>query len=272
MDARLLLLLAPVCAAMAAGAAPAAPELDEEDPPPRYVIGLAATHGPEYEGARRSDTRLRPVWAARLGRFRITTSGGSALLGFGREEAGAGASTQLVDSGRWRLGVAARVDSGRDSGEADTTRGLPDVRRTLRVRVYANYALGKDWHLGASASQDVLGRGGGLVVSAGSSWRLYRSASTEWTSGIGISAASAQYLRSYFGVPPAAATLVRPAYEPGAGLHDLHASLGFKHLFAKDWFLFGSAGASRLLGPAADSPLVEQRAGASVTLGVAWRN
>ncbi|MGQ3050555.1 MAG: MipA/OmpV family protein [Roseateles sp.] len=244
-----------------------------ESPPARYLLGLSIASGPEYEGARTRETKLRPVWAAKLGRVRITTGGGSALLGFGREGAGAGASAQLIDTDRLRLGISARIDGGRESNDASTTRGLPDVRRTLRARLYANYSLTKDWNVGASASQDVLGRRGGLTFSLDTGWRFYRSATTEWTSGIGVSAASGLNMRSYFGVPASAsAASGKPAYEPGAGLRDVNVGINFKHALSKHWFVFGGAGASRLLGPAADSPLVEKPGGSSASIGVAWRN
>lgn len=244
-----------------------------ESPPARYLLGVSLATGPEYEGARARETKLKPVWAAKLGRIRITTGGGSALLGFGRDGAGAGASTQLIDTDRWRLGISASVDGGRDSDDASTTRGLPNVRRTLRARLYANYSLTKDWNVGASASQDVLGRQGGLTISLDTGWRFYRSETTEWTTGLGIAAANRQNMRSYFGVPVSAvASSGKPAYEPGAGLRDMHAGINFKHALSKHWFVFGGAGASRQLGPAADSPLVEKRSGSGAAIGVAWRN
>lgn len=249
------------------------PRIDDDSEPSRYLLGLSIATGPEYEGARTRETKLKPVWAAKLGRVRITTGGGSALLGFGREAAGAGASTQLIDTERWRVGISARIDGGRDSDDASTTRGLPDVKRTLRARLYANYSLSKNWNVGVSASQDMLGHRGGLIVSVDTGWRFYRSETTEWTSGVGVSAANGLNMRSYFGVPPSASEASgKPAYQPGAGLRDVHWGVNFKHALSKHWFLFGSAGASRLLGPAADSPLVEKPDGSSAAIGVAWRN
>lgn len=245
----------------------------EQDENIRYLLGASLAIGPEYDGSSRQRVKIKPLWAARIGRFRIATSGGSALLGFGREGAGPGASTQLIERGKWRLGVSLRVDSGRDSGDARTTQGLPDVKRTLRARVYVNYSLTPDWNLGGSLSQDVLGRQGGLTGSVDLGWRFYRSEDTEWTTGLGVSAANAQNLRSYFGVPASAtASTGKPAYEPGAGLRDVHFGFGFKHALSKHWFLFGGAGTSRLLGPAADSPLVQKPGSAAAGLGVAWRN
>ncbi len=263
-------------ALITAAAAPAQADSGDdqaEGEPTRYLLGVSLRNGPEYEGASRRETKLRPVWAAKIGRFRLTTSGGSALLGFGRDGAGAGASTQLIDTDRWRLGISASVDSGRDSGDASTTQGLPDVRRTLRAKLYVNYSLTKDWNVGVSTSQDVLGRQGGMTLSLDTGYRLYRSDTTEWTTGVGVSAANRQNMRSYFGVPASAvAASGKPEYNPGAGLRDMHVGINVKHAVNKHWFVFGGAGASRLLGPAADSPLVERNGGASANIGVAWRN
>lgn len=250
------------------------PPNNDDSRPARYLLGLSLASGPEYEGASRRETKLKPVWAFKLGRFRITTGGGSALLGFGREgAAGAGASTQLIDTERWRLGISARIDGGRDSDDASTTRGLPDVKRTVRARLYVSYSLTKDWTIGASASQDMLGRRGGTIAGIDLGWRFYRSETTEWSSGIGVSAANGLNMRSYFGVPASAsAASGRPAYEPRAGLRDAYVGVSFKHALSKHWFVFGGAGAGRLLGPAADSPLVEKPGSSSAAIGLAWRN
>lgn len=261
-------------AAFAGGSALAQqPGQEAESQPARYLLGASVAERPEYDGSRARQTKLKLLWALQFGRWRISTSGGSALLGFGRSDAGPGASTTLIDSKRLRLGVALRVDSGRNSGDASTTRGLPDVKRTLRARLYANYSLTPDLNLGGSLSQDLLGRKGGLNAGVDLGWRFYRSPTLEWTSGIGVSAADAQNMRSYFGVPESAVEASgKPAYTPGAGLRDMHAGVGFTRSLSKHWFVFGSAGASRLLGPAADSPLTEKRNGTYAAIGAAWRN
>lgn len=256
--------------AFAQVASEAPPKKDESF---RYLLGASVASVPEYDGASQRQIKIRPLWAARFGRIRVATSGGSALLGFGRESVGAGASTQLIEGKKWRLGLSLRVDSGRSSGDADTTRGLPDVKRTLRARLNAGYSFTKDWNASASVSQDVLGRKGGMTAGLDLGWRFYRSDETEWTTGVGLSAANGLNLRSYFGVPAsAAAASGKPAYEPGGGLRDTHIGVNFKHALTPHWFVFGGAGASRLLGPAAASPLVQSRTNTTAAMGVAWRN
>lgn len=267
-------LLLTACALVAATPVHAESEpAKDKDEDVRYLLGVSLASVPEYDGAGRQKLKIRPLWAARFGRIRIATSGGSALLGFGRENVGAGASTQLVESDKWRVGVSLRFDSGRKSGDASTTQGLPDVKRTLRARLSATYSFTPDWNVGVSLSQDVLGHRGGLTGGLDLGWRFYRSESTEWTTGIGLSAANALNMRSYFGVPASAvAASGKPEYEPGAGLRDVHAGVGFKHTLDGHWFVFGNAGASRMLGPAAASPVVQKLSGYGAAVGVAWRN
>jgi MipA family protein len=239
----------------------------------RYLVGASLASVPEYDGASQRKFKIRSLWAARFGRIRVATSGGSALLGFGREGVGAGASTQLIEGKKWRVGLSLRIDSGRDSGAARTTQGLPDVKRTLRARVNASYSFTKDWNAGVSLSQDLLGRRGGMTAGLDVGWRFYRSEETEWATGVGLSAGNGLNLRSYFGVPASAvAATGLPLYEPGAGLRGVSFGVGFKHALDKHWFVFGGAGVSRLLGPAADSPLVQRSAGSTAAVGLAWRN
>jgi outer membrane protein len=257
-----------------ASATPAfAEEKSGEAAPMRYLLGASLANQPAYDGARQRQTRIRPLFAFKLGRVRISTSGSGSLLGFGREEAGGGASTAFVDTDQLRVGVALRMDNGRGSDDASTTQGLPDVRRTLRARFFANYSITKDFNVGATLSQDLLGRGGGATLGVEAGYRLHRSPTLEVTSGVGLSAANAQHLRSYFGVPQAAVMASgKPYYEPSAGLRDVHAGIGFVRPINKHWLAFGSVGVSRLLGPVADSPLVERRSGGNAAIGLAWRN
>jgi MipA family protein len=249
------------------------PEPEVESPSARYLLGVGVVNQPEYDGASRREIKLRPLWAFKLGRVRFSTSGAGGLLGFGQEESAGGASTQFVDTDKLRVGVSLRVDSGRSSGDASTTRGLPDVRRTLRARLYTSYSLNRDLTIGAALSQDLLGHHGGMTLGADLGWRFYRSPTLEWTSGIGISAGNAQNLRSYFGVPQSAvAASGKPAYEPGAGLRDVHMGVGFIRPLSRHWLVYGNAGINHLLGPVADSPLVEKLTGTSAGIGIAWRN
>jgi outer membrane scaffolding protein for murein synthesis (MipA/OmpV family) len=241
--------------------------------PFKYVLGGALSTHPAGVGGRKYETTPSLLWAVRWGRWRISAGGANALFGFGSEVTGSGASTDLVETKRWRVGVSLRLDSGRKSADADTTAGLPDIERTLRGRLFASYAVSRDWQLSGSLSQDLLGRQGGLLVGLDLGWRLRQTATTEWTAGAGIGAADGQHMRSYFGVTPAAAlSSGLREFAPSAGLRDVHAGVGFTHELSRRWVTFGSAGVSRLLGPAARSPLTQAPTGGQFGLGLAYRN
>ena len=269
-----LLTLAVLLIAASAPAARAEAEDEALAPTPfNYVLGSAVSWRPDGLGSRHYAAKPALLWAIRWGRWRISAGGANALFGFGPESTGSGASTDLISSKLWRVGLSLRFDHGRKSADAATTVGLPDIQRTVRGRLFARYVLSPDWHLAGSLSQDLLGHRGGLLAGLDLGWRLRHSEATEWTAGAGIGAADGQHMRSYFGVPQeAAASNGLAAFTPSAGLRDVHVGIGFTHTLSPRWVTFGSAGVSRLLGPASQSPLTQSPTGGQVGLGLAYRN
>src|SRR4051812_46641812 len=87
----------------------------QEESTLRYVVGGRLHWQPEYAGSTRYGAGLTPIWAIQWGRWHISASGGTALLGFGSEVRGDGAAADLVNGDKWRFGVALRIDSGRNS-------------------------------------------------------------------------------------------------------------------------------------------------------------
>lgn len=245
----------------------------------RYLIGAALKYGPDYWGSKTLGTSFNPVWAMRWGKWRLSSSGGAALMGFGQQAIGpgAGANRELFKSDALRLGVGLRLDGGRSASEEGVTAGLPKVRRTLRGRVYAAYVLAPGWNLSGALSQDLAGKDGGLLANIDLSHVLYKAPDAQVLAGLGLAGGNAGYMRSYFGVPDEAAN--RPgsawqgrAYEPGAGLREAYFNLGYTHAFSAHWVGFASAGISQLLGPAAASPITQQRIGHSAGFSLAYRN
>lgn len=253
--------------ASAAGSCAANPIEDrrqgEEGPAFHYLLGAAANNHPSYFGAIDRDTKLGPLWSVRYGRWQINSSGAGALMGLGRQLQDAGANTELGQFGRVRLALGLRIDGGRKSANSASTVGLPDVRRTLRGRLGASWAIEEDWRLGASVSSDVLGRGGGMVYASDISYRLYQGLHSNCALGLQVQAGDASYMRSFFGTS---------TYQPGSGARDIASGVNCNQIFAKHWILFGSANVSQMLGPAADSPLTQRRGNYAFSIGIAWRN
>ncbi|MEJ6004280.1 MipA/OmpV family protein [Paucibacter sp. AS339] len=255
---------------------PEMPHAELVDSDFRYLLGVATQYGPNYWGSKKYDTSIKPMWALRWGKWRISTSGGASLMGFGHAALGpgAGASRDLYNSDSFRFGVSLRLDGGRKVSDEGVTAGLPEVRSTLRGRLYGAYTLAPEWHLSGALGQDLAGRGGGLVGNLDLSHSFYRNSRSELLAGLSLGGGDARYMDSYFGVPEgsAAATRLGRSYRANAGLRELSLNAGYTYAFSQHWLGFASAGFSRLLGPAASSPIIEQTQGYSLGLSLGYRN
>lgn len=266
-------LLACLAAWPAARAAEEAPQ-DGDEPAKRrfnYALGALVSSSPDYAGGDGRKNSLRPAWAIEYGRFRISTSRGSAFMGhgLGPRDSG-GASATLAQSDRFNLSASLRVDKGRDGSDAPILVGLPSVRSTLRARVSAGYAFTDRWAVGAGLSQDILGRDGGaqLSTSVGYTWPV--TAQTKVTFGAGASFGDRTYLRAHFGVP-AGGVGALPAFSPAAGLYSVDAGVEVMTALNRHWVVLGAARVSQLEGDARRSPLTVEPTGYSVSVGLAYR-
>lgn len=234
-------------------------------------IGLVGSYAPEYAGAERSRFRVGPGFYLRWGRFSFATRSGFATRS---AEPGArgGLRIDLSPNDRWRVGLGLRYDFGRQEASSDALRGLGNVPSTLRVRLGTSYRLDDGWSVGGSLTVDAFGRGGGNQgdVSMGKAWAL--TPATSLAAGFGLGFAGDRYMQSYFGVTPAqAARTGYPVFEPRSGLRDVSLSVSGRTELAHPWALFYGASASRLLGPAAASPLTRQPGSWGVNAGVVYR-
>ncbi|HEX2009777.1 MAG TPA: MipA/OmpV family protein [Roseateles sp.] len=238
----------------------------------RYLLGSTLSSEPEYAGSDRRHFKLRPLWAYQQGRFRLSTGRAGGLLGLGGEASGPGASADLLSSGRLRLGLGLRIDHGRDSADSARLSGLPDVRGTLRGRIYAAYALGGPWSVTGSLSQDLLGREGGMLGGLDLGYRARLGPATEWSASVGLSFGDRRYMRSYFGIgEEVAARSGYAVFEPKRFARDLHAGIGLNHALDRHWLAFGGVSFSTLQADAAASPLTQERSSVSVSVGLAYR-
>ena len=239
-----------------------------------YLVGAAVvSSAPQLGSDVEQRLRLRPIWAFQLGRFRFATSGASALLSQGRQSVDTGVSTVLAGNDRWSLSTSLSIDEGRSWDDDAAFRGLPDVRATLRGRVGANAALGQRWTYSVRASQDLLGRAGGLRVDHGLSYRHPLSSQTHWDLSLGAGWANGTYRQTHYGVEPApAATTGVPAFAIGSGWDTVSMGWRITSALNRHWVAYGGVGVSQLQGAAARSPLVGRQTAYGATVGLAYRN
>ena len=239
----------------------------------RFVLGAALMSSAEYSGSDRSDHKLSPLWAFQYGRWRLSSSRASAVLGFAADAAGPGASAELAGTKNWHVGAAFRVDHGRKASDSPYLYGLPDVKRTLRGRIYASYTLNQQWSIGGNLSQDLLRRGGGALAGIDLGYRYWITPRIEWASGMGVTLADKRNMRTYFGISgeQAGQSGLRP-FAAGAGFRDAHLGVGLTTALTPHWIAFGNFGVSHLLADAARSPLTRRVNNVGATLGIAYRN
>lgn len=235
-----------------------------------YALGAIASSSPDYAGGDGRKTRLRPAWAIEYGRFRISTSRGSAFMGHGLGPRESGASATLAQGDQFRLSASLRIDNGRDGSDAPILVGLPSVRSTLRARLSAGYALTPRWSVGAGLSQDILGRDGGaqLSTSVGYTWPVTEQTKVSFSAG--ASFGDHTYLRGHFGVP-AGGSGALPAFDPRAGLYSVDAGFEVMSALSRHWVVLAGARVSQLQGDARRSPLTLEPTGYSVSVGLAYR-
>jgi MipA family protein len=262
---------ATAAAASAAEAGPAGDKSSEtKAKPSRFegAIGLILAYRPEFSGASRSIFKLSPGVFLRYGRFTLTNASGFATKRV--DDVVPGLGLDLVRNDRARAGLSLRVDQGRGENSASAFAGLGKVRPTLRLRAAVSAQVQGPWRVGASWSADLLGRQGGGLGDLSAGWETKLSPTTKFNLGASVGLADSRYLQTYYGISAEqAARTAYPEYRPTSGLRDMGVYANWRHDIGRDWILLAGANATRLLGPAAQSPLTRARNGWGTNLGAA---
>lgn len=248
--------------------------LDEEDRKLRWIVGAEINTKPDFFGRSGRGYGLRPVVALQWGRLRASTGGGHSLMGQGRDRHSArgGAIEGIVRAtDRFNVSLGMSVDRGREGASSDRLRAAPDVPATLRLRIKARYHLGQRWTASVGASQDILGKQGGLKGDARLAYRYPVSPATTITAGVGASLGNGAYMRSQYGIPDSPGWGFAP-FRARGGLYETNLGVDVAHAMSRRWVAFGGIGYSRLHGDARRSPLTLHSRGMSVSVGLAWRN
>ena len=249
------------------GQASSAPET-----PPDWegALGLIVHSHADFQGSDSRGLGLTPAFYLRYKRLTLSNSGG--FVTRRRDDVVRGLGLDLVRRERLHVSLALRLDRGRQESSSEELRGMGDVRSTLRLRAGATWQWTDAMRLGASWSVDALARGGGNVgdVSLTREHSLGNGDVLSW--GGSLSLAGDRYMQSYYGVSAEQSQRSgRPVYTPGAGLRDAAVFVGVRGPLGPRWSYLAGLSASRLLGPAADSPLVSRPFGWGANAGLAWR-
>lgn len=218
------------------------------------MIGGGASLWPDYEGSDDYEPGAMPLLVVSY-RDLVFLSGpslGANLLTM----RGPGPGNVL------QAGPLVRYGFGRDEDDNDALRGLGDVDASVEIGGFVRYGMG-DLSAELKAFKDVADGHDGILAELTLGYR--RQLGQRWHASAELAAtwADDNYMQTFFGITAAqaqASGLRR--FDAEAGFKDVGVSLGLNYAFTEHWFVGGRAGYTRLVGDAADSPLVDDEGSA----------
>ena len=241
-------------------------------------VGLGVSSAPRYRGAdvRETDPAVLVQMQWSNGIFLSGLAAGMHLSDAPAVEFGPLLAVEpgRNASGRQKLsgigGIEVASIAGLASPQTGRTLRFTDIRSTLGAGAFLNHYLDESFRLTSSFLYGVGEDHDGLLLNVGVQksftpaphHRLALSAGATW--------ANRRTMQAYFGVDPAASGST-VSYAPSSGVRDVQLTLNWNWELSNLWLLTSQISATRLVGPAADSPYVDRRNGVSVRTGLAYR-
>jgi outer membrane protein len=222
-------------------------------------IGAGALYQPDYEGS--DDYEIDPLPLLMINYrdmvfLRGTTLGANAFTWQGPRP-----------SDKLQVGPLVRYQFGRDADDSDDLRGMDDIDAAVELGGFITYSIGP-WSTGLTLFQDVSGAHEGFTAKLSAGHRHTFSPKLRLRSEIYSTWADESYTETYFGVTAAqSARSGMRRYQPEGGVKDIGLALDLDYSLTEHWTVTGRLGYKRLLGDAADSPLVEDRGSANQLSG-----
>lgn len=212
-------------------------------------VGGGAAFVPQFPGAR--DLKLRP-----LPLFDIRRIGTDAVF----EAPDESADFALIKSDNLRIGPVIGLASGRD--ESDALVGIGDVGTTVEAGAFAEAYVTPKTRVRGEVRK---GFGGheGLVADLGADMIMGSlEKGAHYSFGPRLRLADAKYMRAFYGVDAGQSARTGLAFhDPSGGAHSAGAVATANYRINERWGIESYARYDRLLGDAADSPLVRSAVG-----------
>lgn len=243
--------------------------------PPKIIIpsfvGLGVGVTPEYSGSDDYDGGVAPgLYYQFKDSFRYIEWYGPVI------------DMNLLDSPTWQAGPIFSYQFGRDDVDDAVVKRLSEVDDTLQGGLIVSYAHtnveGIPWRLRVGAQ--VLGDLGDVYNGANSSIfaNFWFPISQRALVGIGGGASwvSSSYNQAYYGITPRDSRASGlPVFNPGGGLTQWYAWPAIIFQITPEWYAGGGFLYQRIVGDAADSPIVKRgdanQWSGGVGVGYAWR-
>ena len=231
-------------ALLAFGAAPAFAQDGEGDSEWILSIGAGARVSPKYPGADNYGVSPMPIFGLRREGAPLPVEAPDEGSGFGF----------LGDDGAFDFGPTVQFQSKRQ--EEDVGAPVGDVGFTVEAGAFAQAFLGDNFRLRVEGRRGIGGHDG-WVGDVFADLVLRDDDSYVFTIGPRARWGDDNYHDAYFSVTPAvAAAAGLPAFDADSGIHSVGVAAGLTYMLSDRWGLYGYGGYDRLVGDAADSPIV----------------
>ena len=180
----------------------------------------------------------------------------------------------LIDSPTWEAGPLVNIAFGRDDSiENAVLARLAPIDDAAEVgafvaRQWSSVLRDKDrLRISLQVRENSEADGSGLLIEPSVSWSSTYKDRLFVAVELAATQASTGYMKRYFGVTPADSLASGlPTYVPDSGMRDVGVTTTFSYALNKRWSIDGQVGVRRLIGDAADSPIVTREGSQSQVL------
>jgi outer membrane scaffolding protein for murein synthesis (MipA/OmpV family) len=246
-------------------------------------VGLGVVSKPRYEGAADSERSALPVLQVELSNGLFVSGmragihlGRSPQVEFGpllelqprRDAAGAGREVGGLSPIRFSMAAAPPAASG-DNRLA----GMPAIHSRVQGGGFLNYYLTPEWRFAGSLLYGAGNERNGVKLELGvQRLALAFGANQRLVLDAAVTFADRRYNMAFFGVgEQESSSSGNPMFEAGGGLKDARLGARWHWAWSPSWMLASSVEATRLLGSARLSPLVERPTNLTVSTAIAYR-
>lgn len=168
---------------------------------------------------------------------------------------GSGIGYSFIHTPSTQVGLRLIPRFGRDQDDSPALAGMGDIDPGVEASAYWTQRVTLGWTVGLNLRGSDLG----AEFDAGVRHDIQLGPATRMSATAFLTAADGRSQRTVFGVDAAQSVASGyPVYAPGSGLRNAQFALTFNHFFARRWVAVGGVGLGRLLGDAADSPIVRE--------------
>lgn len=166
-------------------------------------------------------------------------------------------------SDKLQIGPLVRYQPGRDEDNSNRLRGMGDIDGAVEIGGFITYGIGA-WSAGVTVFRDLSDSHDGLTAKISAGHRLPLGPALLLRSDMSVNLADDKHTTAFFGVTAAqSARSGLRQYRPEGGFKDAGISFDLDYRVTENWGLGGRLGYKRILGDAADSPLVKDRGSAN---------